>query len=512
MISIWRKLFSSAPSLDSGALLIEPVDSNVSLHLLCLYAHIISNAKKLTPVFLVDESRKLWLQNILVRYFDQFQILDKPILPLWKRVYLLLAAFSIWGYLLLRKDLVTLLWRGELVGDIVYDQYLASCFRGSVCFRDMRLVKNIYNVIRAVETSRLALHKVNPHAMLLSHLVGLSSAPLAVAAEEYDVPVYFLGGGGYGTLTCPKSRKDYMYTATPLELKPLLELPENEFERLFEAIKGELFSGDFNADSKLAFANKLFTSRSDFAATYGLDPAKKNVFIMLHAFTDYPHTHFNGMLFNDFRDWFLRTLEFVSHEKAVNWIIKQHPSSHLYPVKDLDWDKLKRQYTSNMLVFMPQGNNFDSRSICHVGDAIVTCLGSAGFEFSALCGIPSVTAGDNPYADSGFAIYPRSRQEYFDVLRNIQIQDRLTGEALRRARAAFMFIHRLSKVPMHAVVNLSHAEHRKFQFSNEYFDMVDANAIKNEGQIAVELAKYIDIVAQPDFRALRTSPKDYWDA
>lgn len=495
---------------DKGALLIESVDSNISLHQLCVYAYIISSAKKLTPIFFAEESKKPWLQNILTRYFDQFQIFDKPMLSMWKRMFLLITAYSLWISLLLKKDLITLKWRGRLIGDIVYDQYLASCCRGTVYYRDMRLAKNIYHVICAIETARLAFNKVSPRAVLLSHRVGLSSAPLAVACEEYAVPIYSSAGGVYGTLMRSKQRKDYEYTATPEDLRPLLELPKDEFNRMFEAIKGELFLGDFNADSKLAFANKLYTSRSDFAFAHGLNAANKNVFIMLHAFTDYPHSHFNGMLFKDFLDWFLRTLEFASQEKSVNWIIKQHPSSHLYPVEGVDWDELERKYSSSTLVFMLQGADFDSRSICHVGDAIVTCLGSAGFEFSALGGIPSIAVGDSPYTDAGFAIYPRSQQEYFDVLRNTRMMDRLTGEALRRARATFMFIHRLSRVPMHAVINLSHSEHRELQYEDKYFDMVDANAAKNEDQIAGELAKYIDAVAQPDFRALRSRPSDYW--
>ncbi|MDO8343836.1 MAG: hypothetical protein Q7T48_11580 [Cellvibrio sp.] len=512
MASIWRnnlRLPFSEGEVNR-TLLIESVDSNISLHQQCIYGRIICSAKNLTPVFLSEPSKSHRLRNILERYFDQFQIIDKPVLPVWKKTSIFFAACSIWSFQLLRKNLITLKWRGRLIGDIVYDQYLASCCRGTVCYSDKRLAKNIYRVLCAIETARLALNKVNPRAALLSHRVGLSAAPLAVACEEYAVPIYSSGGGMYGTLMRSMQRKDYEYTATPEELSPLLELPGNEFDRMFESIKGELFQGAFNADSKLAFANKLYTSRAEFAFDYGLDAANKNVFIMLHAFTDYPHSHFNGMLFKDFLDWFLRTLEFVSQEKSVNWIIKQHPSSHFYPVEDFDPDELKRKYSSSTLVFMPQGADFDSRSICHVGDAIVTCLGSAGFEFSALCGVPTVTASDNPYSDAGFAINPRSKQEYFDVLRNIRMVDRLAGETLQRARATFMFIHRLSRVPMHAVINLSHAEQRELQHDDKYFDMVDANAAANEDLIAGELDKYIDAVAQPGFRALRSDPSDYW--
>jgi hypothetical protein len=147
--------------------LIESVDSNISLYQQCIYGRIICSAKKLTPVFLSEPSKSPRLRNILERYFDRFQIIDKPVLPVWKRIFLFIAACSIWSFLLLTKDLIALRWRGQLIGDIVYDQYLASCCRGTVCYGDKRLAKNIYRVICAIETARLTLN--NPHAALLSH-------------------------------------------------------------------------------------------------------------------------------------------------------------------------------------------------------------------------------------------------------------------------------------------------------------------------------------------------------
>lgn len=509
MVSIWRKIFSPPTSQSKDCFLIESVDSSISLHLLCVYSYIITRAKKLTPVFIADKKNKLWLQDHLVRYFEQFQVIDKPRLSLLMKLFLFIIASYKWILLLVNKNLITLTWRGGLIGDIVYDQYLASCRRGTLYYFDLRLLKIIYHVIHAVEISRKAMTLVNPHAALRSHQVGLSSAPIAVACEEYGIPIYSIGGTMYGTLICSDQRKDYFYTATSDELKPLLELSDIEFDNCFEDIKKELFQGNFNSDSKLAFANKLFTKRIDFANTYGLDAKKKNIFIMLHAFTDYPHSHFNGMLFNDYMDWFLKTLAYISNQKAVNWIIKQHPSSQFYPVEDLDWDELKEKYSSNSLFFMPQGADFDSRSICHVGDAIVTCVGSAGFEFSALCGVPSVTAGDNPYVNAGFAVYPSSRKEYYETLSNIGSIERLTGKKLRSAKATFMFIHRFSRVPMKGVIDLSHQEHRDYQFSDHYFDMVEENATKYESQIVADLEKYINAVSQEDFYALRTNPCDY---
>ncbi len=510
-MSIWREkiLHQFSESGNNGSLLIEFTGSSISIHQLCIYSYIVCSAKKLLPVFIAEESKRLWLKSVLERYFDKFQIIDKPVLPRWKCICLLAVALSTWSFLLLSRNLIVLKWRGQLIGDVVYDQYLASHCRGTVYYRDLRLAKIIYLIIRDIEVARFTVLEVCPHAVLLSHRVGLSCAPLAIASEGFEIPIYSFGGSMYGTLMLSRRRKKYEYTATSKELMPLLDLQETDFDGMFDRIKEELYRGHFNSDSKLAFANKLFTDRKEFADAHGLDATKKNVFVMLHAFTDYPHSHFNGMLFDDFLDWFLKTLEFASKQKDVNWIFKQHPSAHFYPVKDVDWDSLVREYTSGNVIFIPQGADFDSRSICHVGDATITCLGSAGFEFAAFAGIPTITAGDNPYTDAGFAIYPQSRAEYFCILQNLKTISKLNVEALRRAKATFMFIHRMSRVPMHAFVSLSHLEHRELQYGDVYFSKIDAHASDYQGLISRELQKYVAVVANPNFAALRSLPDEY---
>lgn len=503
-----RELFSQKNA--SGILLIGSVDSLITLHKLCIYGGLVSSAKKLIPAFQIEKYRKNWLRSILEQYFDEFQIFEKKDLSYGGKVRLFFISIFIWISLFRRRNLISLKWDNRIIGDIVYDQYLASYCKGTVYYHDFRLALNIYRVISALERAREDLKIIRPDAVLLAHKVGLTSATLAEACEENKISIYSIGGGFYGTLLLSGRRKDYEYSPTPAELEQIMNLPDDKFIELFEAIQGELYLGKFNADSKLAFANQLFSNRQEFAAAYGLDVNKKNIFIMLHAFTDYPHSHFNGMLFNDYTDWFIQTLNFALLDKSVNWIIKSHPSSDFYPIQDLDLEVIKKEYRSDNLIFLLHNENFDSRSINYIGDVVVTCAGTAGFEFSALGGIPSVTAGDNAYANAGFAIYPSSRADYFNVLQNISKLGPITGGKLKYARATFMFIHRLSRVPMHTIIDLSHSDYHKLQHDDEYFSMVSSTINRNELLIVAELDKYIQEISKSDFRALRTNPNEYW--
>lgn len=464
------------------------------------------------PVFVADDEGRRLLEQLAPLYLPAFEIFSLPRCGTLKKIYLFLRSCLFWGQVMLGFPLVRLKWHGLQIGDIVYDEYLAVRQHARLHRRDPQLVRLIYLTLRSVEEGELALRQTAAAAVLLSHRVGLSAGSMANAAEKRGVPIFSFGGNRYGTLLQAPIRKYYEYNATPEELSQILRLPDAQLDALFEQVQIELFGGAFNADAKLAFSRKLFRDRDDFSRCFGLPHGKKNVFIMLHAFTDYPHSHFNGMLFEDFYDWFMSTLKYAVSDASVNWIVKTHPASRFYPVKDMDWAKIEADFSAGHVVFMSESADFDSRSIGYVGDAVITCLGSAGFELSAMAGIPSITAGDNPYASSGFAIFPSDRKAYFDVLRNVGALERLSGERLRRAKATFVFIHRLSRVSMSAIPTLSHAEQREYQFDDRYFLRVEDVLKGNENVFLEELQHYIKAVGEKDFRALRTSPAEYFGA
>jgi hypothetical protein len=508
----WHDILQCYEDLPENAekLLIESSASLPSLHALLLYGHIISKAKKMRPVFVAEGEGRRLLEKLAPRYLPAFDVFSPLRCGRLGKTYMLLRALLFWLQVLFGFPLVKLEWRGLQVGDIVYDEYLAASMHARLHRWDPKLAGFIYLTLRSIEERELVLRTTGVAAVLLSHRVGLSAASMGNAAEKRGLAIFSFGGNRYGTLLLAPMRKCYEYTATPEELAPILSLPDHQLDALFEQVQVELFRGAFNADAKLAFSRKLFHDRDDFARTFGLPPGRKNVFIMLHAFTDYPHSHFNGMLFDDFHDWFIKTLEHALNDKSVNWIVKRHPASRFYTVKDMNWEEIEATWAAEHVTFMSENADFDSRSVGYVGDAVITCLGSAGFELSAMAGIPSITAGDNPYASSGFAIFPSSRAAYFDVLRNVGTLEKLGGERLRHAKATFVFIHRLSRVSMSAIPTLPYAEQCEIQFDDRYFQLVEEVLKGKEDELREELRRYIQAVGAKDFRALRTSPADYF--
>lgn len=495
--------------LGKKRLIIESTSSRPNLHALLTYGHLLVNSLQMFPVFIATGETRRLIEKHAPRYLGQFEIIFPCKIGIAKRGYLLLISLGIWLKVAVGQSLVKMTWRGLQIGDIIYDQYLAGRQYAKLHRDDPYLLICIYITLRGIEEGEEMLRKTRADAVLLSHRVGIGAAPFANAAQLCQLNSYSFGGDKYGTLIKASVRKVYEYKVTPQNLAPILDLSDKQLNRLFNLVQTELLEGAFNADAKLAFSRKLYENREVFSQAYNLPNGKRNVFIMLHAFTDYPHSHFNGMLFEDFYDWFIQTLDHALTNASVNWIVKSHPASHFYPVRDMDWDSIKDKYRARHIIFMSEDADFDTRSIMHVGDAVVTCIGSAGFELSALAGIPSITAGDNPYAHGGFAIYPPNKKEYFQVLSKISELERLEGERLRRAKATFVFIHRLSRVRMSSIPALSHAEHRYYQGNDEYFSRV-LDAVKGREDILLkEIESYKNEIASVSFEALRTSPTEY---
>lgn len=492
-------------------LLIEIPSGLVSLNQICIYATLICKAKSFHPVFISKVSIKKDWENEIARYFTVYDLYiqspNSPFLNL--KTYFFSLIYFFYFNFFNKKKLIRLKIDGFYIGDIVYDQYLAKEEVSTLDVKNLGFLKVLFRIIQELYASKHTLELLNPSAILMSHRVGFHTAPLIEVAEKLDIPTYSYGGMRFGTLIKSTKRHSYEYSATIENMSPILGLKDLDFEECLTQVHQSVLNGLINADAKLAFSKRIFAERQTFSDQFGVDGGKKNIFVMLHAFTDYPHSHFEGMLFEDFHDWFFKTLKYASNDKNVNWIFKMHPSSHYYPVRNIDWNKIIEKYQSNNIVFIKPEDNFNSRSIEHVGDIIITCLGTAGFEFSALARIPSITAGENPYSNSGFAIYPKSKSEYFQLLENIENINRLNENEWKLAKAAYIFIHRLSRVDMKIFPVLSHDESKKFQSEIGYSEIIIKNYQRNKNHIDDQFNRYIKLIENPNFKALRTDPSEW---
>jgi len=222
---------------------------------------------------------------------------------------------------------------------------------------------------------------------------------------------------------------------------------------------------------------------------------------MLHVFNDYPHSHFHWMIFKDYYDWFIKTLDFAKKNNKVNWIFKQHPSINDYVTKDVNFKKLFFKCPDNV-IYIDENRQIDTRSLIYCADLVVTCEGSAGFELPAMGAIPSLTAGDNFYTQLGFALEPKTKEEYYKILSNAHKIKKLFSQQQKKAQAAYIYIYKISRVSFTACPQLSFSQTKGKNINSWYWNKVRNQYSAKKNTILKELNCYIKAVRKPGFKKL----------
>lgn len=501
-----RKFWSEFTIKNNGKkLLIEEPGRVMNLHVNAIFAMVINQAKGHMPVWLCGKN--LQEHQLLQSYFPNVEIITTKKKWLLKKLYAAIVAFFKFIKIIFTKDILEVSYNGVKYGDIIYDTYLFENKIATIKKNDFKLFKIISKCILRHNKIKTILQNGNYTGVLVSHIIGISSGVMLRSALRYGYRGYVTTGHSLATLQCFKNLKKINYPLKPSQsdIRQIIDQLGPKFKKTFLEIFKKEVSGKGDMDSLNAFSknNLYYTDRESFNQRYKLDPNKKNIFIMLHIFNDHPHSHFRWMIFEDYYDWFIQTLKFAKKNDKVNWIFKQHPSIRLYATKGVSFDKLFSKCPGN-IIYIDENDQIDTRSLIYCADSIVTCLGSAGFELPAMGAIPSITAGDNPYTGLGFAIEPKTKEEYFKILNKADEIEKLTPQAQKKAQAAYVYIKKISRTSISACPILSEDE-EKDKKANQwqwYWSKVYNQYSTKKNSILKELNYCIKTVKKPGFKKL----------
>ncbi len=496
-----RKFWSQFTIKNNGKKLL--IEEPGRIYTNATFAMIVNQAKGYIPVWLCGKNSQ---QHRLIRsYFPDVEILTtgKEWLP--KKLYAAIIALFKFIKILFTKDILGFRYDGIKYGDIIYDTYLHKNKVATIKKIDFKLLKVISIYIFRHIKIKTILKKGNYAGVLVSHLIGSCGVMLRCALRHGYQGYLCTGRDNYSvTFQCFKKLEDISYPikSLPVDIDKIITQLGPKLKKTFlEVLKEQIINKD-NKDSLNAFSenNPHYTNRALFNQDYKLNPNKKNIFIMLHALNDHPHSHFPWMIFKDYYDWFIQTLEFAKKNNKVNWIFKQHPSIKNYITKDVNFNKLFSKCPNNV-IYIDENNQINTQSLIHCADLIITCLGSAGFELPAMGAIPSVTAGDNFYSGLGFAIEPKTKEEYFGILNKADKIKKITPQAQKRAWAAYIYINKISKVGISTYCPTTGEKGGK-NINPEYWKRICNLYSTKKNTILKELNYCIKAVQKPGFKKL----------
>lgn len=166
------------------------------------------------------------------------------------------------------------------------------------------------------------------------------------------------------------------------------------------------------------------------------------VLILAHEYTDGNLSQSWNLYENDMF-WLTDTLRKIKKLKDVNWIIKEHPSEKIYNAKVSTVELFNKIISSeeNIKLF-PADYRVDN--MYKYIDTTITSHGTAGYEYP-MQGIPTIICGETNYSSLGFNIEPKTRAQYYKILKNINLLKKLNNEKIQKSWI-FHFIYKyLSK-------------------------------------------------------------------
>lgn len=331
-------------------------------------------------------------------------------------------------------DIYNFKYSGIHVGDLIYDQILrVGEWKATVNKIDSFVLSELQKAIYIIESLKYLKSKYNIRKTSFSHNVGYGGIIMRFFAQNgIESYIGIIGSGPIRKFKKMEYNRNPWTADASFEYfqKLISNKKQKNIIKLSKDYINKRFNGELNyLDAKKAFDKKsrFYNDKKLFNKKNQLDVNKKNIFIMLHAFTDYPNIY--NTLYKDYFKWYEDTLENILEIDNVNWIIKEHPTAEFYPTNDINIKNytLSKINEKSNIIFLSSSSSFNTKSLIYIADTILTVGGTASLEFSTF-GIPSIICSRNYFSEFGFAYVMKSKKEYHKMLKNIEFLKTLNEE------------------------------------------------------------------------------------
>lgn len=150
---------------------------------------------------------------------------------------------------------------------------------------------------------------------------------------------------------------------------------------------------------------------------------KKNYKINIlacHSFSDSPHLC-GDMIFNDYYDQFLQTINFIRKNQKEFWIIKPHPARSLYN-EDGVIENIIDRYKDELRNVIICPNEINNTTIFNLSDNLINGVSTISIEYASY-GRKSILAGNAPFFHKNLFFRPKNKKEYFNLISKISKLD-----------------------------------------------------------------------------------------
>lgn len=416
----------------------------------CVIAHIFNKEKKLAPIILHNSN----LTNKKKNIYKFFGI--KIFYNVDNKLFIKSFLDTLYAiYYLLFNNLENFIKKFSLnnlkIGDLIYDSYLRfkEDFYKPNKF-SFNFIKNIFIAINKLYFIRniFDISQNNIRAVLLSQFCYANSSTLiAKYLKSKKIQKFLLSGPNFYKID-PSNNLIHPFVVKKKKLNI------NNFNRKEKKIyKNHLrkrFSGKlwYRPDVVKAYSKTKYYDLSLLKKELNIPQYKKFKKIILfgcHAFKDACHST-GDMLFRDYFDQLDKTINHIKDNDNNLWIFKQHPFSNFFNEQNFlnNYFKIKGLSDIDHIKIAPQ--KISNQSIMKICDTVVTCSSTLGLELAAFFGKKPILAGSAYYSNLGYTYDCKSKQEYFDVITNFNIDTKLKKKQINDANKTLYLIECKNKM------------------------------------------------------------------
>jgi len=229
---------------------------------------------------------------------------------------------------------------------------------------------------------------------------------------QKNIPVYTIGA--YYSLVHKVLNEYPSHSNNHFLFHKLFQKVENKEEAIstYKSVFEKRFTGEIDAATDYMKSSAFSGNKSE--ELVGLDWSN-TIVLLAHCFFDSPHIY-RSLLFADFYEWIIFTLNTLSEKKNLTILVKQHPNG--LEANDEIFAQLKEKYKNTNIKFIDKKTSniqfFESKP-----KAIITAYGTAAAEF-AYQGFPVLTIYDNPFTAFDFTYLAKTVEEYKNYLQSIE--------------------------------------------------------------------------------------------
>lgn len=292
-----------------------------------------------------------------------------------------------------------------------YDYVLKKQMLAKIDIEDENIIFYIAEYLSSIRFAEKLIDKYSPEKVFMSHAISVPCTPLCWIAPQKGIQVFTL----YGHFGVPRfikfdkleDIKIGIDSPMPEEIKNLNLKQIEKLRDLGDKYLSERILGRTNDIS----GNLAFGSESKEFSNLIKNKSKKQIIAVYSSnWFDCPHA-FGMNRFRDFEDWIITTYKVAAENTNYIWIFRPHPGEDWYGGVKLK-DILPEKLPEHIYIL---SNNFSGNSIMNLADGLVTYHGTGGIEYAA-CGKPVLVADKGWYHKNGFVIYPKSRDNYVEIL------------------------------------------------------------------------------------------------